>query len=204
MKKYDYKKIRQEVKRLVKKAGGSPKNKFTFDVWDYHILPVVRHSLALGRTLPASSGGSLPVDLEALELAAYLHDYAGLLDYKLYKSHHVDGAKMAGDILKKLNYPQEKINHVKECVRRHRGSVKMSKNSIEAKILASADAMSHFTELPSMFYLTFGIHKFRTRPGAKWLKSKLQRSWAKIIPEGKKLVRTDYEAAMRIINSALK
>jgi len=181
---------------MVKKACESPRNKFTLDVWDYQVLPVVRHSLALGKIFKA--------DLEVLELAAYLHDYSGLVDHKLYKDHHLNGAKMAQDILEKLNYPQEKINHVKECIKSHRGSVKMGKNSIEAKILASADTMSHFTELPSMFYLTFGVHKYKTLEGMKWLKGKLQRSWAKIMPAGRKLVKKDYETAMKIIKSVLK
>jgi hypothetical protein len=54
---------------------------------------------------------------------------------------------------------------------------------LESKILASADAMAHFTEFIDMTYLTFGIHKYKTVEGSIWLKNKLLRSWKKIIPE---------------------
>ena len=196
MKRYDYKKIRDEVRKLVKEACYSPKNKFCSTIWIYHMLPVVEHSLNLGKKLKA--------DLEVLELAAYLHDYAGLVNYKFYKNHHLEGTRLAEEILQKLNFPKEKIKHVKECIKSHRGSVKVNKNTIEAKILASADAMSHISDLADMFYLTFGVHRYKTSEGARWLEKKMERSWEKIMPEGKKLIKDDYKIAMRIINKAIK
>ena len=195
MKSYNYKKIRQEVKRLVKKACYSANNNFSYTTWRYHIIPVASHSLRLGKMLKA--------DLEILELAAYLHDYAGILNYRLYKKHHLHGAQLAGKILDELNFSQEKIKKVQECIISHRGSVKLKHKSKEAKILASADAMSHVTELADMFYLTFNIHKYETLEGAKWLKAKLERSWAKIMPEGRKLIKDDYKIALKVINKAI-
>ncbi|MFA4833464.1 MAG: HD domain-containing protein [Patescibacteria group bacterium] len=195
MRRYNYQKVRREVRKMVKKACYSANNHFSYTDWPYHILPVVNHSLRLGKMLKA--------DLEVLELAAYLHDYAGILDYRLYKNHHLHGAKLAGKILGSLNFPPEKIKKVQECIISHRGSVRLEHKSKEAKILASADAMSHFTELADMFYLTFGIHGYKTLEGTKWLKAKLERSWAKIMPAGRKLVRADYEMAKKIINKAI-
>ncbi|MFH1822405.1 MAG: HD domain-containing protein [Patescibacteria group bacterium] len=163
MKNYNYNKIRKEVRKLVKEASYSKNNKFKDTVWLFHILPVVKHSLALGRKLNA--------DLEVLELAALLHDYAALVENgRLYNKHHLYGTKIAGEILGKFNYPETKIKHIKECIVSHRGSVKLNKKSIEAKILASVDAMSHITELADMFFLTFGVHKYKTPEGAIWLK----------------------------------
>jgi len=195
VKSYNYRKIRREVRKLVRDACYSAKNNFSYTTWQYHILPVAGHSLHLGRRLKA--------DLEVLELAAYLHDYAGILDYKLYKDHHLHGARLAGKILGELNFPAEKIKKVKECIGSHRGSVRIKHKNKEAEILASADAMSHFTELADMFYLTFGIHRYKTLEGARWLKAKLERSWAKIIPEGRKLIKEDYKTAKEIINKAI-
>jgi len=195
VKSYNYRKIRREVRKLVRDACYSAKNNFSYTTWQYHILPVAGHSLHLGRRLKA--------DLEVLELAAYLHDYAGILDYKLYKDHHLHGARLAGKILGELNFPAEKIKKVKECIGSHRGSVRIKHKNKEAEILASADAMSHFTELADMFYLTFGIHRYKTLEGARWLKAKLERSWAKIIPEGRELIRDDYKIVSRIINKAI-
>ncbi|MDD5290930.1 MAG: HD domain-containing protein [Patescibacteria group bacterium] len=195
MKNYNYKKIRQKVKKLVKDACYSAHNHFSYTDWPYHILPVVDHSLYLGRKLKA--------DLEVLELAAYLHDYAGILDYRLYKKHHLHGARLAGKILAELGFSKEKIKKVQECIISHRGSIRLEHKSKEARILASADAMSHITEFFDMCYLTFNIHKYETLEGAKWLKAKLERSWRKTMPAGKKLIEADYEQGLKIINKAI-
>ncbi|MFH1522892.1 MAG: HD domain-containing protein [Patescibacteria group bacterium] len=202
--KYDYNKIRNEVREIVKEACYSEKNAFDCTVFDNHILPVVEHSLKLGRKFKVNSNGQLKVDFEVLELSALLHDYAGVNDFNLYKDHHLHSAKMADKILSRLNYPVSKINHIKECITSHRGSVKISKNTVEAKILASADAMAHFTELADMFFLAFNVHGYKTQEGSKWLKKKLMRSWKKITPEGKKMVENDYKIAINILNKAIK
>lgn len=196
MKKYNYNKIRNRVKKIVKNACYSKENKFKDSLWDYHILPVIKYSLILGKKFRA--------DLEVLELAALLHDYAAIIkNGKLYKKHHLRGAKLAEEILVSLNYPQDKIKCIKDCIKSHRGSIVVNKKNIEAKILASADAMSHITELVDMFYLTYGVHKYKTFEGAKWLKKKLKRSWDKIIPSGRKIVKADYEVAIKILNKIL-
>lgn len=196
MKNYNYQKIKSQSYKIVKKACYSPKNKFKESAWACHILSVIKHSLKLGKKFKA--------DLEVLELAALFHDYAGIVNYDLQKEHHIESAKMAEKILSKLKLPLDKIEHIKECIISHRGSVKLNKKSIEAKILASADAMSHITELADMFFLTFNIHGFKVCEGAKWLKAKLIRSWNKIMPQGKKLVREDYKIAMKILDKAIK
>jgi uncharacterized protein len=194
-KNYDYQKIKNEVGNLVKKACYSEDNKFGEDAWDYHILIVAKRSLVLGKKLKA--------DLEVLELAALLHDYASIVDYKFFKEHHIHGAQLAEEILLDLNCPREKTEHIKECILNHRGSRERNHKSVESEILASADAMSHFSELADMFYLTYGVHKLKTKEGAIWLKNKLEKSWNKIMPEGRKLVQEDYDIAMKILDQAI-
>lgn len=194
--KHNYKKIRQEVCETVKEAAYSPDNKFSSTVWAYHILPVVEHSLRLGRELKA--------DLEVLELASLLHDYAALVNYKYYKKHHIYGARLAGDILNNLGYPKDKIKQIQECIFCHRGSVPMNKKTIEAKILASADAMAHITEMPDIFFLAFHVHGLETYEGCQWIKGKINRSWKKIMPEGKEIIQEDYDLFMCLINRSLK
>lgn len=196
VKKYSYKNIRAKVYKQVKEACYAPTNMFTANAWDFHILPVVEHSLELGKRLKA--------DPEILELASLLHDYAGILNVDLYEKHHIHGSHMAGEILGGLGYPADKIERVKKCILNHRGSVRSARPSLEEKIVASADAMSHITELADMLYLVFGVHKLKTVEGVTWLKNKFERSWRKIIPEGKLLVAGDYEIANSIFNKALR
>lgn len=196
MKNYNYQKIKKEVEKIVKQANDSHENVFTDTVWDYHIQPVVKYSLILGKKLNA--------DLEVLELSALLHDYAAMIDKKLYNDHHLHSAMLAEKILKDLDYPNDKTNHIMNCIVSHRGSLKIKKKTIEAKILASADAMSHIGELVDMFYLAFGVHRFKTEDGAKWLKSKLHRSWRKIMPAGKDIVKNEYNLAIGLLDKAIK
>lgn len=196
MAKMNFSKIRDEVKSLVRTACFSPRNKFTETVWSYHIVPVVNHSLALGKKLKA--------DREVLELAAYLHDYAGVKDFKLYEEHHYHGANLAEKILTELKYDQGKIELIKECILSHRGSVVLRKKSLEARILASADAMSHITEGADMFYLVYGVHRFKTAEGAAWLEKKLARSWRKIMPEGREMIRDDYRDFKKLLRKGQK
>lgn len=192
MKKYNYQKIVKEVRKIVKEANDSPKNKFTRDVWPFHIKPVIKYSLILGKKLKA--------DLEILELAALLHDYAGMKDSKMYKDHHIKGAELAEEILGRLKFPEEKIGTIKDVIISHRGSVKMKRKTIEAKILASADAMAHYCYIPDMFYLAYGIHNYDIVDGAEWLRGKLDRSWSKIMPEGRKIIKEKRKLFLKIID----
>lgn len=195
MKKYKYKKIRDKVKKIVKAACFSPSNKYKKTVWSHHILSVVKHSLTLGKKLKA--------DLEVLELSAYLHDYSSIYNFKFASEHHIHSAKMAGEMLNDFNYPEDKIERIKQCILCHRGSKPRDKKFLEDKILSSADAMSHFTELADMMYLTYGVHEYNTIEGAIWLKAKLLRSWRKVIPKGKIIIDNEYRIAINILNIAI-
>lgn len=193
--KNNYKEIRIQVIKIVKEANYSPRNIFTETVWSHHIVPVVKHSLKLGRQLKA--------DLQVLELASLLHDYAALLDKSMCAQHHIHGAKIAAEILNDLEYDKDKIKHIKDCILSHRGSVVVKRKSLEARILASADAMAHISELADMFYLSYGVYKKKTEEGAEWLLKKLDRSWRKIMPAGRKLVKEDYDIAKKILKKAV-
>lgn len=191
----DKKLVIKEVRKIVQEACRQSKSGER--TWTTHILPVVNYSLILAKKLKA--------DLLVLELSALLHDYASLLDYDKYKDeHHVYGAEFAKEILSKYNLPKDRINHIADCILSHRGSVKLKRKTLEARILSSADAMSHITELGDMFYLAYGVHKMDKIEGVEWLKAKIQRSWAKTMPEGKKMIKNEYKIAMNIINKVIK
>jgi len=64
--------------------------------------------------------------------------------------------------------------------------------------------MAHITELADMFFLAYGIHKLNSLDGSKWLKEKLERSWNKIIPEGRKMVKNNYKTAIKILDENIK
>ena len=121
----------------------------------YHIIPVVKNALLLAKKLNA--------DREVVEVAAYLHDIGRAKNWKdiellgnknftgdeilkkiISDKHHLLGAEEAKKILLDLGYDNSFIKKVEHCILTHRGRVDPNPETEEAKIVSSADAMSHF------------------------------------------------------------
>lgn len=84
------------------------------------------------------------VDLDVLVPAALLHDIARVIESKNMTGeidHAILGSKMAEDILKNLNYEDEKIEKIKHCIITHRYRSGNEPKTIEAKILFDADKL---------------------------------------------------------------
>jgi uncharacterized protein len=141
----------------------------------------------------------LGADKEIVEIAALLHDYASIKDKSMYEEHHIFGAIEAEKVLKELNYPQDKIERVKECIIQHRGSVTLEKTTKESMCIASADAMSHIDQVPSLLHLAYCKMKLNVSEGAKWVRGKIERSWNKLCPEAKEIIRDKYESVNLLI-----
>lgn len=184
--------LTEEIKNLVKEACASNTNTFGYGDWQYHILSVAANAKILAAKLNA--------DTEIVEIAALLHDYAGILNIELYPEHHIHGAKLAEEILQKYNYPKEKKENVKHCILAHRGSKNIPQETLEAKIIACADAMAHFDNIPSLMYLAFSEYKMDIEEGTKFVLEKLERSWQKLmIPGAREMLKEKYEAAKKIL-----
>jgi uncharacterized protein len=83
-------------------------------------------------------------DLDILRTAALLHDVARIReldDTRGTVEHAALGAKMAEEILRKLNYGNEKIAQIKHCVAVHRYRRNRKPRTVEAKILFDADKL---------------------------------------------------------------
>ena len=177
----------REIEELVESACKKPTNHFGYGIWTHHILLVVKYSKLMAKKIGA--------DEEIVEIASLLHDYAGIYDYKLHEDHHLYGAKFAEEILNKYNYPKDKIEKIKECILSHRGSKPKPKLSKESICVADADSMAHFDSIPSLFYMTFLSHKMNIDEASIWLMNKLGKSWAKLSPEAKEIIKDKYEAS---------
>jgi uncharacterized protein len=84
------------------------------------------------------------VDLEILIPAALLHDIARVEESKDKTGaidHAVLGSLVAENILKKLEYEEEKIDKIKHCIISHRFRTGNEPNTIEAKILFDSDKL---------------------------------------------------------------
>ncbi|MFH0857011.1 MAG: HD domain-containing protein [bacterium] len=181
-----------KIKNLVEGACRRETNPFGYGDWEYHILSVVANGKILAEKLGA--------DMEIVELAALLHDYAGILNIDFYPEHHIHGARLAEEILEKYNYPKEKIAKIQHCILAHRGSIDIPQETIEAKIICSADAMAHFDNIHSLMYLAFVEYKMNIDKGTHFVLDKLRRSWGKIsLPDARDIVKGKYEAAKKIL-----
>jgi len=84
------------------------------------------------------------VDLEVLIPAALLHDIARVEESKDITGeidHAILGSEIAEDILRKLQYEEEKIEKIKYCITTHRFRTGNKPKTIEAKILFDSDKL---------------------------------------------------------------
>lgn len=83
-----------------------------------------------------------PVDLDVLRAAALLHDVARAMeDEGLVDDHAREGARIARDILRRVGFPEEKIERVAYCIEVHRFRSGVKPETIEAQILQDADRL---------------------------------------------------------------
>lgn len=180
-----------KITKIVETACKQKTNYFGYGAWTHHILPVVKYAKLMAEKLGANK--------EIIEIAALLHDYASVKDYKLYEDHHLHGAELAGQILKEFNYPQIKIEQVKHCIVSHRGSKSLKKLTKEALCVADADSMAHFDSISSLFYLAFFSHKMDIDQANSWLMQKLESSWNKLSPPAKVIIKDKYKASKLLL-----
>lgn len=135
--------------------------------WLHHVLPVLDYSLEMAEQYDA--------DREVTYLGALLHDIALAFDSE---PHDELGAVDAKEFLLMHGYDQEVADKVSDIVLRHRCK-KFVPQTLEEKIVASADAMAHF--LPS-YYLGIALVAKEDYPGlVNNTLSKLERDYERKI-----------------------
>lgn len=182
--------ILDALQREIHTRCGRPANRFGMGVY-YHIAAVVKNGALLADRYGANR--------EIVMAAAWLHDIASVTDYALYEKHHIYGAEMAGELLSKLNYEPWKISLVQDCIRSHRGSVQLDRQSIEAVCVADADAISHFDAVPSLLYLAFGERQMGLEEGIRFVRDKLERSYQKMSRESREFYQEKYRTVMNVL-----
>lgn len=180
--------LQREVYRRCQLAS----NRFGMGCYD-HIAAVVKHGALLAERYGA--------DKEIVLIAAWLHDIASITDYSLYERHHIHGAEMAYDILKAYGYPEERIERVQACIRHHRGSVRFTNNTPEEVCVTDADAISHFDDIPGLFYLAFVTKGLNLEEGKALVQKELTGSFQKLSPESARFYQSKWEAVMELLQT---
>lgn len=165
-------------------------NPFGPEIFPNHILPVAEYAKELARLTGA--------DEEIVEIAALLHDIGSI--HGDLQDHHISGAGIAEELLTNLNFDKVKIEKIKHCIFAHRGSKDIPFDSVEAECVAGADGMSHIDAVPSLLRLHTEVFGKSTEEAKRHIKKKLHRSWEKLMPEAKELVREKFEAAIGLLD----
>ena len=157
-----------------------------------HIVPMVEYAKLLSNKL----GG----DNEVIEIAAWLHDVGSAIAGR--ENHHIVSAKVAEELLREENYPKEKIKLIKDCILHHRSSVDAKRETIEEKIVAEADAISNFDNVPGIFMAAYLYENRNQDQATKEVVRKLSKKWQMLeFEESKKLVRKKYEAILELFDN---
>lgn len=180
------------IESTVEEACAAVSNIFGYGIWTHHITQVVANARELAPRFDA--------DEEIVVLGALLHDYASIKDESLYENHHIHSPREAENLLEQHDYPQERIDQVKQCIEDHRGSVDGDPDTPEAACLANADAMAHIQQAHSLLYLAYVENEMGIDDGAEWVRAKLERSWEKMDPIARELVASEYEIARSFLD----
>jgi len=155
MRKDDFK-IRQ-VKKIAKLIY--PKHNFR-----EHILVTVKIARMLASRLNA--------DLTTVTIASYLHDIGRVLFG--YKFHGLTGSIIARIILLLLGFDRRKRNLISYCILAHDQNTG-KKDTLEAEIVANADALSQIDNFLYLFSIYYSSHGRDTQQTKEWIKEKYNR-----------------------------
>lgn len=176
---------------LVEDACKSKSNKYGYGIWSHHIKPMLKISTNLASFYNAEE--------EIVIIATLLHDLAGIRDDSKTKDHHIYGAIEAEEILRKYNYPNDRIEKVKKCILNHRGSVNNTKDSVEEICVTDADAMAHIEGIGSLFYLVYKEMNMEIDEGIQYIRGKINRDWNKMSEKSKEMYKIKYEKVIDVI-----
>ena len=181
--------IIDQIRKFVEKECKKPSSRYGYEPYEFHFLPVRNYAVKLAKKLNA--------DVEIVELAAWLHDIGSIIFGR--ENHHVTGTEIAEKKLREMNYPENKIAQVKQCILNHRGSVNNRRETTEEKIIVEADVLANFDNISGIFKAAF--YEGLTQGEATIsVREKLQRKFEQLcLSESKKLIKSKYEAAMLLL-----
>ena len=192
-------KLTKKENSIIKKVHDFVKQEsvgqFEDDVFENHIMNVKNFAIKLSEHYKANKF--------AIILACYLHDLT-IIQEKTNVDHEIKASKFARKYLTdEFSLDAKLINLICDCILCHRGSKDRKRKSIEAKIVACADAMDHIDRSLAMFYRISKRENFRE--SVNWLNAKLDRGWKKLeLPEAKQLVKKKFLAMKLMLTDKSK
>ena len=165
------------------------KSSDNYDFWNEHIKYVYEESIELARMYGA--------DIEIVSLGALLHDIALINEVGDRKDHHINGELIARELLKGLNYDQNKMNKVLKCVYNHRSS--KNAETIEETCVADADILAHFDNIPMLFNSAFVRCNVNLNEVNEWMKKAFEKDYNDLSERTKEIFNTRYKQICEIV-----
>jgi HD superfamily phosphodiesterase len=200
MNKKQFQKIVNDIKELILREA--KKNDWLW-FYDLHQKEVVKCAEKLLKIYKA--------DRQVVIIACWLHDISkyqikSKLDTgKFHKTHHFDSYEFSKKYLAKYKISDNELEQISNCVLRHRNSSSYKARTVEEKIVAVADTLSHFT---GVFYFTH--FKFHPESSIDFMVNnhleKLKRDWRDfgLLPKSRKIVEKEFVAIKKLHENYLK
>ena len=179
--------IEKEVKEKIEEYKKNSEDHF--DYWNEHIKYVYAESLKLAEEYNA--------DKEIVSLGALLHDIALINKVGERKDHHINGEKIAQDILNKFNYEESKKERVLRCIYNHRSS--KNATTIEELCVSDADILAHFANIPMLFNLAYNKNNINLNEVRDWIRDSLEKDYNDLSDRTKEVFKNRYEQICNVI-----
>jgi len=179
------------IRDLVRSECFRDSNRFGPAFFDQHLETVVRY----GRELAVRLGA----DPEVVELAGYLHDLSAVRDLESVPTHHLDGARIARELLLAHGWPLAVADSVCRCIESHSAPVAKGQGTPEEVCLSNADVMSHIARPAYWFFYLYRVRGMQYGDGVSWLRTRVERLWSGLTEDARAIVATEYATAVRIL-----
>lgn len=183
--------IIEDIKSDIIKLSNEYKNNSLdkFDFWNEHIKYVYEEAIMLAEKYNA--------DLEIVKLGALLHDISLIKEVGDKKDHHINGKILSLEMLKKYDYPKEKMDRVLGCVYNHRSS--KNANNIEEICVCDADILAHFDNIPMLFNSIISKNKITLNELRDSLRNSFEKDYDDLSEKTKESFKERYKLILDII-----
>ncbi len=122
-----------------------------------------------------------------------------MTDRSLDRTNHNEyGSVIAEQLLRKNNYPEDKIQLVKKCILNHSSKRADFRTTEEERILVDADGLSHFDSINNLYSLAHNVMELNDKDTIKFIQDKLTKDYNEISDNLKCLIQEKYDSVMNI------
>lgn len=179
--------VEEELKEYVRAYKDNSEDHYDF--WNEHIKYVCDEANKLAKKYGA--------DEEIVALGALLHDIALVKKIGTREEHHINGKKIAEEILTKLSYPNDQMENVLNCIYNHRSS--KNATTLEERCVADADILAHFDNIPMLFDLAYNRNNIKLCDARNWMKESFEKDYSDLSEETKEDFKERYKNICEII-----